>query len=124
MRKGYVGWNLPEEERARLLARFPAAYPRTVAHHATAAFNVSTNHPLPKETTGTVVGIADDGAGVQALVLSIGGTTARPDGSTWHVTWSLAPDRRPVESNDVIRSRGWTDVEPISVRLEPRFFPF
>lgn len=124
MRGGYVGWTLPEDERARLLARFPAAYARIVAHHVTAAFGVPPNHPLPKETAGTVVGIADDGVGVQALVLSIGGTTDRPDGSTWHVTWSLGPDRKPVESNDVIRRQGWTDMEPIPVRLKPRFFPF
>lgn len=124
MRRGYVGWKLPEDERARLLARFPAAHARTVAHHVTAAFNVPPNHPLPKETAGLVVGIADDGAGVQALVLSIDGATDRPDGSTWHVTWSLGPDRKAVESNDVIRRHGWMAVEPIPVRLEPRFFSF
>src|SRR5919107_332704 len=57
---------------------------------------------------GVVVGVADDGAGVQALVVEIGGTTRRPDGSTYHVTWSLGPGRRAVESNDVIRACGWT----------------
>ncbi len=124
MRRGYVGWTLPEDERARLLALFPAAYARTVAHHVTAAFDVPASHPPPKETGGTVVGIADDGAGVQALVLSIGGTTARPDGSAWHVTWSLGPGRKPVDSNDAIRRHGWTALKPLPVRLEPRFFPF
>ncbi len=122
MRRGYTGWALPDGERSRLLARFPAVYGRTVAHHVTLAFNVGPGHPLPKETGGTVVGIADDGAGVQALVMSIGGRTDRPDGSTYHITWSLGPDRKPAESNDVIRRHGWTAVDPVSVRLEPRFF--
>lgn len=119
----YTGWKLPDEERARLLALFPPAYATTVAHHVTLAFGVGPKAPLPTETSGTVTGIADDGAGVQALVVSIGGTTRRPDGSTYHVTWSLGPGRRPVESNDVLRVRGWTPVPPVPVRLEPRLFP-
>jgi hypothetical protein len=72
---------------------------------------------------GVVVGVADDGAGVQALVVEIGGTTRRPDGSTYHVTWSLGPGRDAVESNDVIRERGWTATgERRRVRLEPKVF--
>ena len=65
---------------------------------------------------------AKDGAGVQALVVAIGGGTARPDGGTYHITWSLGPGRRPVDSNGVIRSHGWTPVTPVPVRLVPRFF--
>ena len=54
-----------------------------------------------------MVGVADDGAGVQALVVEIGGTTRRADGSTYHVAWSLARGRRPDECGGVIRERGW-----------------
>ena len=35
-----------------------------------------------------MVGVDDDGAGVQALVVEIGGAARRPDGSTYHITWS------------------------------------
>ncbi len=52
------------------------------------------------------MGVADDGAGVQALVVEIGATTRRPDGSTYRVTWSLAAGSEAAESNDVIRERG------------------
>lgn len=120
---GYTGWLLPDDERSRLLALFAPAYGTTVAHHVTQTFGVGPNEPLPTETGGTVVGVADDRAGVQALVLSIGGGTRRPDGSTYHITWSLGPGRKPVDSNDVIRRLRWTDVAPVPVRLEPRFFP-
>ncbi|WP_114858006.1 hypothetical protein [Azospirillum brasilense] len=123
-RGGYVGWALPEAERARLLARFPARYARTVAHHVTLAHGVGARHPLPAEREGTVLGLADDGEGVQALVVAIAGTTERPGGGTYHVTWSLGPGRRAVESNAVIARLGWTPVEAVTVRLEPRFFPF
>ncbi|QCN97847.1 hypothetical protein D3093_22080 (plasmid) [Azospirillum argentinense] len=123
-RGGYVGWALPEAERARLLARFPARYARTVAHHVTLAHGVGARHPLPTEREGTVLGLADDGEGVQALVVAIAGTTDRPAGGTYHITWSLGPGRRAVESNAVIARLGWSPVEAVAARLEPRFFPF
>ena len=118
---GHVaGWLLHPEDRNGLLAVFPPAYPEVVAHHVTLRSGVPQDFPLPTETEGFVVGVADDSAGVQALVVEIGGTTRRPDGSTYHITWSLGPGRRPVESNDVIRTRGWTAAgERHHVRLEP-----
>lgn len=123
-RGGYVGWALPEAERARLLARFPARYARPVAHHVTLVYGVGAGHPLPTAREGTILGLADDGEGLQALVVAIAGTTDRPGGGTYHVTWSLGPGRRAMESNAVIARLGWTPVEPVAVRLEPRFFPF
>jgi hypothetical protein len=75
--------------------------------------------PTPELTTAEVVGAADDQAGVQALVVRLDGSTDRPDGSTWHITWSLGPGRRAVESNAVIGEHGWTPLpEPVPVALE------
>lgn len=119
----YVGWKLPEADRQRLLALVAPAYPNVRAHHVTLAFGVRRGYPLPGETAGRIVGVADDGSGVQALVVEIGGTTRRPDGSTYHITWSLAPGRAAKESNRVIAARGWTPVPPVGIGLEPRFFP-
>jgi hypothetical protein len=121
MAERFVGWQLHKDDRERLLAIIPAAYPKTVADHVTLKGGVPAGVPTGSETEGFVVGIADDGAGVQALVVEIGGTTRRPDGSTYHITWSLADGRRAVESNDVIREHGWTSVgQRHKVRLEPR----
>ncbi len=106
-----VGPLLHPEDRDSLLTAFPPAYPRVVAHHVTLKAGVRPGFRLPGDTEGSVVGVADDGAGVQALVVEIGGTTRRPDGSTYHVTWSLAPGRKAAESNDAIRERGWTAAE-------------
>ena len=64
--------------------------------------------PLPGEAEGFAVGVADDGAGVQALVVEIGATTRRWGGPTYHVMWSLGPGREAAESNDAIAERGWT----------------
>jgi hypothetical protein len=118
-----LGWLLPERERQALLALVPPRYGRVVAHHVTLRAGVTGNPALPREREGVVVGIADDGAGVQALVVRIDGTTDRPGGSTFHITWSLGPGRKPVESNDVIRSHGWTPLDnPRPIRLEPVLF--
>lgn len=83
----------------------------------------SADTPLPQDTQGEVVGEIDDQAGVQALVVRIGGTTERDDGSRFRITWSLGPDRQARESNDVIACRGWRPVEPpIPIALRPAQF--
>ena len=123
MTKLILGWLLPPEEREPLLTLLPPRYERVVAHHVTLKPGVRPDHPLPRETAGRVVGVADDGRGVQALVVEIGGTTDRPGGSTYHITWSLGKGRNPVESNDVIAAHGWTPLDkPRPIRLEPAVF--
>jgi hypothetical protein len=119
-----VGRLLHPEDRENLLAAFPPAYPRVVARHIALEGGEPPDFPLPGEAEGFVVGVADDGAGVQALVVEIGGATRRPDGSTYHITWSLGARRRATESNDVIRERGWTATsERHRVRLAPKTLP-
>lgn len=120
----YTGWALDRSQRGELLTRFPPVYPEVVADHVTLKFGARQDEALPTETRGEIVGRADDGAGVEAMVVRIGGTTDRPDGSTYHITWSLKPGRQAKESNDVIRERGWTPfAEPIPVSLEPKGYP-
>ena len=122
--KGYVGWALSDQTRAQLLEKFPPTYAKVVAHHVTLKFGVTSDEPLPSEHEGVIVGTVDDGMGVQALVLKIGGTSARPGGGVYHITWSLGTGRKPVESNHVIASQGFVPVQPgIRVQLVPTFFP-
>ena len=125
-RTRFIGWELDQRDRARLLEQFPPVYPDVVADHVTLASGVSAATPVPAEHEGAVVGRADDGAGVEALVVEIGGTTDRPDGGAYHLTWSIdrARGREMKHSNDVIRERGWTPLSrPIPIRLEPKRFP-
>lgn len=114
-----IGWLLDEADRAALLARFPPRWPDVIAHHVTLASK--TFEPPPGATSGEVVGHVDDGEGLEALVVAIGGTTDRPDGSTYHITWSLdrAAGREPRQSNDVLRERGWEEVAPVAIGLTP-----
>ena len=78
---------------------------------------------LPPPCVAAIVGRSDDGRGVEAMVVQIDGSTGRPDGSTYHITWSLQPGRKAVESNDVIAKSGWKPVEPPQpVTLHPACF--
>lgn len=120
MSRPIAGWKLDAEDREALLARFPARYARTVADHVTLRFGTDAATPLPVATRGEIVGEADDGQGVQALVVRIGGTTERGDGSRFHITWSLAEGRAAKESNEVIAAHGWRAIAPsVPVRLTP-----
>ena len=80
--------------------------------------------PLPPPCSAEIVGEADDGAGVQCLVVAIDGSTERPDGGAYHVTWSLDRQRgrRPVDSNGVIAWLGWRTVERAALTLIPGRF--
>ena len=117
-----IGWKLDREQRRELLERFEPRYNEAVADHVTLAVHARAE-PLPGMVNSAIVGRSDDGEGVQAMVVTVDGTTDRPDGSTYHITWSLGPGRGAKESNDVIRARGWTPVDPpIPVKLKPARF--
>jgi hypothetical protein len=116
----YTGWLVDPTQRDALLARFPPRYGTVVAHHVTLKFGDQAAQP-PGEVAAEIVGEADDGTGVQALVVAIDGGAARPDGGTFHITWSLAPGREAKESNAVIADVGWAPLPaPVPLRLRPK----
>lgn len=120
MTRTIAGWKLPPAERDRLLERFETRYAELVADHVTLRFGTAEDTPLPAAHAGEIVGEVDDGAGVQALVVRIGGTTDRGDGSHYHITWSLAAGREAKESNDVLAATKWQRVHPpIAIALAP-----
>ena len=118
-----TGWKLPETERELLLRRFPPEYANVIADHVTLRTGATPKTPLPRKPEARVIGRADDGQSLECLVVALDGTTDRPDGSTYHITWSLGAGRKARESNDVLRDQGWEPIEaPIPVELEPARF--
>ena len=118
-----IGWKVPRDERATLLERFPPRYSNVIADHVTLRTGASRHTPLPGKPDARIVGRADDGNSLECLVVELNGTTDRPDGSTYHITWSLGPGRDARESNDVLRDRGWRPIDAaIPVTLEPARF--
>ena len=123
MPRTVTGWKLPRDERSALLERFPPKYDDVIADHVTLNAGASPNSPLPPRPDARIVGRADDGESLECLVVELDGTTDRPDGSTYHITWSLGPGRRAIESNAVLRDRGWENLSrPIPVDLQPARF--
>jgi hypothetical protein len=118
-----TGWKLPQVERELLLRRFPPKYEKVIADHVTLRVGATPDTPLPPTPVAQVIGRADDGNSLECLVVELDGTTDRPDGSIFHITWSLGAHRKARESNDVLRDQGWTYIEaPIPVDLEPARF--
>jgi len=114
-----IGWTLDEKERADLLKQNPPRFDKIVAHHVTLATDAG-QRDLPPGVRAAIVGRTDDDRGVEAMVVTIDGETDRPDGSTFHITWSLGEGRRARESNDVLKERGWTKFDhPVDITLTP-----
>jgi hypothetical protein len=125
---GYTGWALNEVEMSALRRHMHIPkFPDVRGHHVTHTFGVGPEHPLPAELSGTICGYASDDKGVEALILRIGGTTKRPDGSVFHVTWSLdkSAGYSSADSNKIIAERGWSPFKSclLVITLEPRYWP-
>ena len=116
-----TGWKLGQADREMLLQRFRPKYENVIADHVTLRTGAT---PLPRRPESSrVVGRADDGKSLECLVVKLDGTTERPDGSTYHITWSLGPGRKARESNDVLRDKGWDYIEtPLDIALIPARF--
>lgn len=112
-----TGWKLTRDCRDALMHLFPPKYARPIADHVT--LSISGQAPPEPVSDAKIIGYADDGIGVEALIVALDGSTARPDGKIWHVTWSLADGRSARESNDVIAQLGWTTIEERAFHLEP-----
>jgi hypothetical protein len=86
---------------------------------------VKSDVPLPEASSFTVVGYAYDEAGIEALVVEVDGSVVRPDGKTFHITWSLDREAgfKPVKSNDLIASKGYRKISnPINITATAKFF--
>ncbi len=119
-----IGWKLDVEQRKELLQQFPPTYREVDADHVTLRTRAAEDSALPEENIGEIVGRVDDGRGVEAMVVAIGGTVDRPDGSLYHITWSLEPGRKAQESNDVLAAQEWTAFDlPMPVKLRPERWP-
>ncbi len=119
-----IGWKLDRAQRDQLLRGFAPKYPDPVADHVTLKTDAAAD-PLPPSVDAAIVGHADDGQGVECMVVTIDGSTDRPDGSTFHITWSLdkAQGRKARESNDVLKESGWRRFdETVPIAIEPARF--
>jgi hypothetical protein len=119
-----IGWKLDRRQRDALLQRFPPRYRNAIADHVTLQTNAE-SHPLPDPVEAAIVGHADDGDSLEAMVVTIDGKTGRPFFlSSDQVMWNTDPSGRQArESNDLLMHRQWQPLDHIPVKLEPARFP-
>ena len=118
------GWLLHPLERNELLKLHPPRYADVVAHHVTLTSSFE-KVDVPAPTRGTIVAHVDDDKGVEALIVEIAGSTDRPDGGTYHITWSLdrSRNREAKESNDAIEKCSWQRLAtPREIELMPAYW--
>jgi hypothetical protein len=102
MAQPYLGYKLTDAERLSLLAQFPPSYPRVLADHVT--IQLTAPETLPQADEIALLGMADNDAGGQALVVAIDGERLRSDGQPYHLTWSVDPEQgvRPWMSGGMV----------------------
>lgn len=125
IREGYIAFELDKKSRRKLMKDYPPKYPDVIANHITHKSRVNKDEKLPKNLKSIeVVGYADDGESIEALVVEVNGKTTRPDGRTYHITWSLdrSKGKTPVHSNQLIMSKGYENVTPTQIKAKTKLF--
>lgn len=117
----YTAYVLDQASRALLKEKFPPRYETFIGHHITQQFGVSPDVPAPEDADIRVVGYVDSEDGIEALVVSVNGKKQRPDGSIYHITWSIDPSSgyKPKDSNNLLKNKRYTIVRPIPIQTEP-----
>lgn len=86
----------------------PPTWPERVDfHHVT--FEFPSAELPPDVASAYIVGRAINER-ADALVMAIDGSTERPDGGIWHITYSLASGVSPKDSNGAIAA-GWKTLD-------------
>lgn len=106
-----------ESSRKDILNLFPPRWD-LIGHNITLQYPVM-EKTVPEPACIEIVGYACDDD-LECLVASVNGTVIRPDGKTFHLTWSLnrAAGRKPHESNYVLQ-RGWEPIQPFPISVIP-----
>ena len=89
----YTAFMINDQTKEAILKRFPPQYPRISADHITYEYDVSDFGTLHHPHSVEITAIADDGNGIQALIVSVDGKQYKPDGNPYHITISYDPSK-------------------------------
>lgn len=125
--EGYTAYVLTDEAREKLKNIFPPKYSEWIGHHITIKFpaQLSPDMPLGEPVKAEVVGYVEED-GLETLVVAVNGNVKRPDGKTYHITWSLdrQKGKKPVMSNNLIAKKGYAPVGPYSITAHFKYLDF
>lgn len=122
MAKGYNGYLIGNRDRNNIFSMFPPKYKRAIAHHITHEYGVPESLP-PETNQVTIVGYADSGDGIEALVVEVNGSERRHDGKIYHITLSLDPSKYSPKDSNTLIAKGYEEIDPMIISVEPKFFP-
>lgn len=120
----YTGYELSEQSRNALAKIFKPKYPEFLGHHITKKFGTNNPDDVPEQPkTAQVVGYADDGEGIEGLLVEIDGVSKRDNNSLFHITWSLDRSKgyKPVDTNKIIKNATRLN-NPIDIKVTPKLF--
>lgn len=120
----YTGYEIEKGSRDKLMTLFPPKYPDVLGHHITEKFGVKDENEIPSEPESVyVIGYVDNEEDVEGFLVSIDGSAQRPDGGTYHITWSIDRSKgaKPVHTNQYIKNAEKLK-RPIEIDVEPKFF--
>ena len=106
-------------DRDKLAERFPPKFPELIGHHVTFRFGV---RPDPDISYGAhvpvmLIGYSCNDDGLEAFTVSVNGSTHRPDGKIFHLTWSLDRSKgfKPVDSGALVQGKSHPIDPPIQL---------
>ena len=98
----YSCYKLDMNSRNHLMELYPPKYPAVRYDHITIEMLSTPDAPCPKPADSVeIVGIADDGNGIEAFIAKVNGSIRRPDGSIWHITASFDPEKKAPADFDI-----------------------
>ncbi len=108
-----ICYELDIGSKKELMKKFPPKYPVAKYDHITIAMGgIGAKQPDPAETV-EVVGVADDGNGIEVLIVHVNGSAVRPqDQKPWHITASFDPSKNAPASFDVFAKPGREKEKP------------
>lgn len=126
LRMGYQAYLVPRRVIDTLAVGFPPRFSKFNPHHVTITYGVTQQEPLPQGMAQIeVVGYASDRKGLETFICKVNGTETRPDGLTYHITWSYDPKQgyEPKHATDIITQYGWVPVRTgVEWKAEAEFF--
>ena len=125
LKSKYLAFKLSEGSKQNLKDLYPPKFSKVYCDHITVAFNLTEELYIQltsqyAEAKLLVIGYAFNGESLECFVVSVDGSTNRPDGDTFHITHSLSAPSAPKDSNALIKSVGYKTLNrfmPIQAEL-------
>lgn len=107
----YLAFVLSENARAILLLSFHPRFSKVYAQHVTVEFKLTAEKlEAIKKQFGSRLKVTATGmcrsSVIECVTIRVNGDTRRPDGGTYHLTYSLELPKRPVDSNELLLAFG------------------